>query len=278
MIHRPDSVPVIVVAGYLGSGKTTLINELLVHTSRKVAVVVNDFGSVNIDASLIASVNSDTIELTNGCICCALGATLADTMLTIGDRDILPDLVVIEASGVSDPSAVAANAYIDGFHLAATVVLVDAVNAALTSHNELVGQTFLRQLNSAHLLVITKGDAATTEQLESCKRITAAANAPVIDRAQFDLESLIDARPTSPHSQTSNDHSDNYSSEMLEIPALSSLHELEALLAQLPRHVVRAKGVIRVGNENLLVQRVGAHTAITTSSLAPTGIVVIYAD
>jgi len=278
MIHRTESVPVVVVGGYLGSGKTTLINELLLNASRKIAVIVNDFGSVNIDASLIASLNSDTIELTNGCVCCALGGTLADTMLDISDREVLPELVVIEASGVSDPSSVAANAYIGGFHLAATVVLVDAVNAAHTSQNALVGQTFNRQLNSAHLLVITKRDAATAEQHSSCLHIASTAGAPIIDRSDFSLESLVDVSPAHIASSFSVGHDGHFSSEMLELPELHSVHQLETLLSELPKNAVRAKGIVQVGSENLLVQRVGAHTAITSSSLSPTGIVVIYAD
>ncbi len=277
MIHRPDSVPVVVVGGYLGSGKTTLINELLTQTSRKIAVIVNDFGSVNIDASLIASVNSDTIELTNGCVCCALGGTLADTMLEISDREILPDLVVIEASGVSDPASVSANAYLGGFHLSATVVLVDAVNASRTATNDLVGQTFSRQINSAHVLVLTKRDAATAAEIAACMTIVQQASAPAVFREDFSLESLSETAAT-PNASLPGEHEGNFSSEILHLPPLSSVEQLENHLNGLPKHAVRAKGIVRIGEQSVLVQRVGTHTVLSATSLAPTGIVVIYAD
>ena len=64
-------VPVTLVGGYLGSGKTTLINELLGRTDRPIAVLVNDVGEVNVDAALISRRSSDTIELTDGCVCCS---------------------------------------------------------------------------------------------------------------------------------------------------------------------------------------------------------------
>ncbi|MTA40145.1 MAG: GTP-binding protein, partial [Actinobacteria bacterium] len=103
MNHKRASIPVHVIGGYLGSGKTTLLNALLESAQEPIAVIVNDFGEVNIDGSLISAVHDDVIELTNGCICCAVGTSLADVLFTILDRAELPSQIVIEASGVADP-------------------------------------------------------------------------------------------------------------------------------------------------------------------------------
>jgi len=105
--------PVTIITGYLGSGKTTVMNELLRNKgSEKIAVIVNDMGSINIDASLIKSTNVaqndvSMIELSNGCICCTLQDTFMSQINNIADnKDV--EKILVEASGISDPSAIAA--------------------------------------------------------------------------------------------------------------------------------------------------------------------------
>ena len=106
--------PVTILTGYLGSGKTTVLNELLKNeASEKIAVIVNDMGSVNIDASLIrnaVSVNESdlgVVELSNGCICCTLQQVFMEQINTIaGQKNV--ERILVEASGISDPSSIAA--------------------------------------------------------------------------------------------------------------------------------------------------------------------------
>ncbi|WP_279402706.1 GTP-binding protein [Arthrobacter sp. JCM 19049] len=93
-----------IISGYLGSGKSTLVNRLLGGVlPGRTAVVVNDFGSINIDADLISSADEDTIELTNGCICCQINDDASRVMSKLAERADL-DNVVCEVSGVGDPS------------------------------------------------------------------------------------------------------------------------------------------------------------------------------
>jgi G3E family GTPase len=120
-----SSIPVHVIGGYLGSGKTTLLNALLSASQEPIAVIVNDFGEVNIDAALISAQHDDVIELTNGCICCAVGTSLADVLFTILDREQLPSLIVIEASGVADPAAVVTYTHMAGLHISNNYALLD---------------------------------------------------------------------------------------------------------------------------------------------------------
>ena len=101
-------IPVTVIGGYLGAGKTTLVNHLLRNANGlRIAVLVNDFGALQIDADLIEAADGDTISLANGCICCSLAGGLVEAMLGILDRPQPPEWVVIETSGVSDPVAAA---------------------------------------------------------------------------------------------------------------------------------------------------------------------------
>ncbi|QDQ20260.1 GTP-binding protein [Corynebacterium glutamicum] len=108
------TTPVTVLSGFLGSGKTTLLNQILHHRgSRKIAVIVNDFSEINIDAALIASEGHLTrgedrfVELTNGCICCTLREDLVDSVGELASSDRF-DHIVIESTGISEPMPVAA--------------------------------------------------------------------------------------------------------------------------------------------------------------------------
>jgi G3E family GTPase len=99
-------IPIISIGGFLGSGKTTLINHLLANPQgRKLAVIVNDIGAVNIDDQLIENANENRIALTNGCICCSLKSDLFDSVRQLCSESLELDAIVIEASGISNPSA-----------------------------------------------------------------------------------------------------------------------------------------------------------------------------
>jgi len=99
------SVPILLVAGFLGAGKTTVLNHLLAHAEgRRIAAVVNDFGAINIDAELITGASNGVVSLSNGCICCSLQGDLLRTLATLLRRDPRPEFIVIETSGVADPS------------------------------------------------------------------------------------------------------------------------------------------------------------------------------
>ncbi|HXH47211.1 MAG TPA: GTP-binding protein [Bradyrhizobium sp.] len=103
-------VPILLVTGFLGAGKTTVVNHLLAHAEgRRIAAVVNDFGAINIDAELIAGATEGVVSLANGCICCSLEGDLLRTLSSLLRRDPRPDHIVIETSGVADPADIVRN-------------------------------------------------------------------------------------------------------------------------------------------------------------------------
>ncbi len=103
----PDPVPVLLVTGFLGAGKTTVVNDLLARADgRRIAAVVNDFGAVNIDAELIAGAVDGVVSLPGGCICCALEGDLLRTLAMLLRRAERPEAIVIECSGVAEPAGV----------------------------------------------------------------------------------------------------------------------------------------------------------------------------
>lgn len=103
-------IPILLVAGFLGTGKTTVVNHLLAHAQgRRIAAVVNDFGAINIDAELIAGASDGVVSLSNGCICCSLEGDLLRTLATLLRRDPRPEFIVIETSGIADPADIVRN-------------------------------------------------------------------------------------------------------------------------------------------------------------------------
>ena len=103
-------VPILLVTGFLGAGKTTVVNHLLANAEgRRIAAIVNDFGAINIDAELIAGASDGVVSLSNGCICCSLEGDLLRTLSALLRRDPKPDYIVIETSGIADPADIVRN-------------------------------------------------------------------------------------------------------------------------------------------------------------------------
>ena len=276
MSFRPR-IPVLVIGGYLGAGKTTLINQILQNATQRIAVVVNDFGSVNIDAALIAEKHDDTIELTNGCICCAVGESLADVLFAISDRATLPELVIIEASGVANPASVAAFAHIDGFQHLGNFVLVDALHAAETALDALVGKTFRIQLQSADLIALTKTNAASAESVEAVQTLveSIAPQVPILQASTLQLADILTNTTASPHRDIDASHT-QFSTMTLEHVGAATEEQLRAFIGNFPTSVVRAKGIVQLADgTHRLVQKVGSTVTISETALPTSGLVII---
>lgn len=178
-----NAIPLVVIGGYLGAGKTTLLNHILSNAgSRRITVLVNDFGSINIDASLIRQRTDDVINLENGCVCCSIGGRLVEALLAISSRTDAPDLLIIEASGVSDPVRIAQIGLLDrAFRLDGIVVLVDAERVEETLADPYVGDIAQRQIAGATAIVLNKMDLLGEPAREAVKaRVEALANSRVI--------------------------------------------------------------------------------------------------
>ena len=153
-------VPLTVVGGYLGAGKTTLINGMLRGANgRRLAILVNEFGALPIDEDLIIARSENLISIAGGCICCTFGDSLADALAGFARMDAPPDHVLVEASGVAIPSSIAATAsLVSGMELHGTVVLADAQTIRARARDRFMGDTVRRQLADADIVVLTRSE------------------------------------------------------------------------------------------------------------------------
>jgi G3E family GTPase len=174
----PDStfkqrIPVTVIGGFLGAGKTTLVNKLIRSGAYKFGVIVNEFGETGVDGSLIESVDSDGVaELSNGCLCCFGRDDLVQSMVKLAMREQPPEYVLIELSGVADPVPVAQTVldpYVKSlFELDGIIGVADARNLKATVQQNPEGAV---QLAYASTVILNKIDTATAEQIEEAKLI-----------------------------------------------------------------------------------------------------------
>jgi len=154
------NLPVTIIGGYLGAGKTTLVNYLLRNAGGlRLAVLVNEFGTLPIDEHLIEARDGRMVSVVGGCVCCAYGDDMAAAMMDLRRLAPRPDHVVIEASGVALPASVAGTvSLLQGFSVDGIVVLVDAETVQGNAAHKYMGDTVTRQLAQADLVVLNKTD------------------------------------------------------------------------------------------------------------------------
>lgn len=245
-------IPLTVVGGFLGAGKTTVVNRILGGLNGvRAAVLVNDFGAVNVDAALVAAHRGETIALTNGCVCCSIGGDLTEALIRVLSMAPAPEWIVIEASGVSDPWRIAQVGLADpGLELDGVVVLLDAATFREHAADPLLRDTLLGQLAAADLLLINKRDLVSGDELRSLREWIAqiAPATPTLEaaHAEVPLAALtgLAAAPVLAGSALPMGHSERFEAAVLPCEGTFSASHLRDLVARMPAGVLRAKGIL----------------------------------
>lgn len=228
-MKKTEKKPVILITGYLGSGKTTLLNNLLRQEKRKVALIVNDMGSINVDAEILKKNGTNVtecpmFELQNGCICCTLRDEFIQQIEKISRLDSV-EIVFVEASGISDPGAVSASflAYEEdnpdtNVYLTSVVTVVDAdriyreflsdlkkkqeEKEKMDQNNltdEEVSTLIVDQIEFCNFIVLNKCDLLNEEQLAEVEKIVREFQnrAPIIRsvNGEIDIEKIMTKEP-----------------------------------------------------------------------------------
>ena len=163
----PASIPVTLIGGYLGSGKTTLVNHLLRHADgKRLAIMVNEFGDLPIDEELIEAQSDRLVSLSGGCVCCSYGSDLIGAMNDLASLQPAPDNVVFEASGVAIPGSIAGTvSLMSNFSVDGIVVMADAETVRQRADDRYMGDTIRRQLTDADIIILNKSDLVSQHLL-----------------------------------------------------------------------------------------------------------------
>lgn len=257
-------VPLTFVAGYLGAGKTTLINQVLKAADRPIAVIVNDVGEINIDARLIRKHRGDTIELSDGCVCCSSIDGFGAAFDTIRERETPPDHVVVELSGVAEPARMLPWGRSAGFKLDGVMTLVAADQFMELVGRMDIGGTVEEQIRAADVLALTKVDQVRPDSLASVRRQLGqiSPGIPIVEAQDPTVPSMLlqigGRRPGAEVAVPAPTLFDRHTVGLVALPNPTTEADIDALLDALPADVMRAKGIAAGANgERWAIQVVG---------------------
>jgi G3E family GTPase len=273
--------PVTILSGFLGSGKTTLLNQILKSAGGlRIAVMINDFGDVNIDKDLVVGQSGDVLELSGGCMCCTIREDLLTSAQELLSSGRVFDYLIVETSGLANPGTVAQTFLTpgleDSFRLDAIVTVVDSANVETWLEQN---ETADEQIRCADLLVVNKLDLVTPEELDRVKSRLAEINAHVRALPSINgvvpINLLLDIDAHREAGAADSDHHDDHHhhhhaphGEVLSVSFADNIEldydKFDQFMQNLSDGVYRAKGTVAIRglNRRVIFHRVGCRNVL----------------
>ena len=277
MTETDTRVPVTVVTGFLGSGKTTLVNYILsANHGKRIAVIENEFGEIGIDDALVIDAEEEIFEMNNGCICCTVRGDLIRILGTLMKRRDKFDYILVETTGLADPAPVAQTFFVDEevrtqLRLDAIVTVVDAKHLALhlfEEKEEGIENEALEQLAFADRVLVNKIDLVSEDELllveKQIRSINAGASIVRTQMSKVDLDWVLNAHAfelsrvleVDPQflEESEHMHDQSITSVGVEADGAVDLEKINDWLGWLLREkgtdIFRMKGIINVANSD----------------------------
>src|ERR1700756_3926034 len=260
-------LPVTVISGFLGSGKTTLVKHILSNQrGLRTAVIVNEFGDIGIDSELIVAADDDMVELENGCICCSINSNFVDAIFRILNRDRKLDYLVVETTGLADPLPVVLTFLRSELRTSMRVDSIVTVADAASFCLELFESEAARnQLVYGDMILLNKCDPVDAERLQALEETIRAVKAGarimrtvqcqvplplILDVGLFQFDQLFaEEHPAHRHETAHGNAHDHVTTDGFESLSYQSdqpfaVHKFQDFLERLPDNVYRAKGLL----------------------------------
>lgn len=264
--------PIVLVTGFLGSGKTTFINWLLEkQKDLKISIILNEFGDIKLESQFITQKTDNIVELANGCMCCVAKSDIPRVVSYILEHSPNTEYILIEASGLSDPDpvreALQTPPVNNSTFLESTVCIIDAVNfEKMRGEHPIINA----QIADADLIVISKTGEAGEENTQRVKTLVENLTPDVktiIFEPNLSVNIFLPKTSTPLMTSSTSHHShvhEDYQVYLFESEKLLLLESVTEYLRQLPDEIIRVKGVIKTKNQTgqdffVRIQKVGNH-------------------